>query len=356
MTVIGLMGRPGVGKSEIFALLTAAKPDANLFLSPSVKPQLAMAKVPDTRVDNLSALFNPHRTIHATIELADLPGFNSSEDKKIITAVMENLRRCDGLAIIAGLFNEELRANLPGAVTSLVEELILLDLIALEKNLPKIQKMASSSKDPNLKKKYEVLVRCEQHLNETQPLRTLDLCPEDERLTREYAFFSIKPLLVVANVGEEHLSALPPEYNILDKWCADQNIKLLMLSAKVERELGELADQERAEYMLEYGITDTGLGRFANACYQALGLQSFFTVGEDEVRAWSVRRGANAVEAASAIHTDLARGFIRAEAITCNDMLEYKTIDACKKAGKFRLEGKDYIVKDGEIIHIRFNV
>lgn len=356
MTVIGLMGRPGVGKSEIFALLTSAKPDPNLFLSPSVKPQLAMAKVPDVRVDKLSALFNPHRTINATIELADLPGFNPSEDKKIITAVMENLRRCDGLAIVAGLFNPELRSSIPNAVADLVEELILLDLIALEKNLPKIQKTASSSKDPAQKRKVEVLERCEKHLNETLPLRSLDLSPEDEKLTREYAFFSIKPLLVVANLAEEHLTAAPSELDKLTSWCAEQNIELLQLSARVERELTELSEQERMEYMQEYGLTDSGINRFANACYQALGLQSFFTVGEDEVRAWSVRKGATAVEAAGTIHTDLARGFIRAEVIPCDDILEHSTIDACKKAGKFRLEGKEYIVKDGEIVHIRFNV
>ncbi|MBI5837438.1 MAG: redox-regulated ATPase YchF [Candidatus Eisenbacteria bacterium] len=316
--------------------------------------QLGTADVPDGRVDVLSRMFEPHKTIRARVEYAEA---ERHEKKGGGTEVPEALRAADALVAVAGLFSIEDPSQLESAaraeLADLMAETILSDQVVLESRHEKVRRADRVGKKPEDPREMPLLEKCVAALAQEEPLRALDFSPEDERLLRGYQLLSRKPLLVVLNVAEDRLA----EGHALEAGLhAGPHSAALTLSAKVESEIVALSPEERPAFLEMIGLKEAARDRLLRASYDLLGLHSFFTVGKDEVRAWTVRKGAAAVEAAGVIHTDLARGFIRAEVISYAQMVEAKTLAHAREKGWLRLEGKEYVVQDGDILNIRFSV
>lgn len=356
---------PGSGKSTVFSALTRQS-HAPAFLGADVKPQLGVAKILDPRLDKLTELVQPRGTVHATCEFADLPGFDpASTERKLKTAVLEHYRRLDALALVVGLFDPTLRALDPSGSEALkgaramVEELALADLVMIEAAIGRVEKAAKHKTDKEAEAKYALLVRLKAALEEGRPIRSVEMDSEEEKLLRDMALLSAKPLVAVVNVPEDDIAqaddaipGLPP----LLGWLSAEGIPALRMSAKLEAELAQMEPADAAEFMRDYGIEEPALSRFVRAAFSALGLFTFFTAGEQEVRSWPLRNGSTAQQAAGTIHSDLARGFIRAETCAYSDFVAGGGWAGAKAAGKVRLEGKEYLVQDGDVLLIRFNV
>jgi GTP-binding protein YchF len=365
MPQVGLFGAPGGGKSTVFAALTRQS-SAPQFLGLDLKPTHAMAKIADPRLDRLVELVEPRSVVHATCEFVDRPGFDpASTEQKLKTAVLEHYRRCDALAFVVGLFDDALRELDPtGAETlkqtrSVLEELVLADLVAVENAAARVEKQAKHKTDKEAEAKYALLMRLKTGLEAGQPLRRAEMDKEEQKLLRDMALLSSKPLVAVLNVAEDDYSrpdADVPGLAALLKLCEEEGIPALRMSARIEADLAAMEDSEAAEFMQEYGISEPALHRFVRSAFDAMGLFTFFTAGEQEVRSWPLRKGSNAQQAAGVIHSDLARGFIRAETAAYSDFVAGGGWSGAKANGKVRLEGKEYLVADGDVLLIRFNV
>src|SRR5512147_1112447 len=353
---IGIIGLPQSGKTTLFHALAGAEKAASSFSSGRLDIHTAIATVPDERVDILSKMFKPRKTIYAKVTYADIAGLDKGISKKGLPGPFVNqLGQLDAFVLVIRAFDDPSVPHDgpidPAAdLATLDTEFLLNDMGAVERRYEKIvESIGKGGKDRDLALKEKGLFeRLKEHLDQEQPLRDMDLTPEEIQLTRGYGFLSIKPVLIIINIGDE---STPPtlEYT-------HQKSALVALRGRLEREIAELSPEDAPLFMEEYGITELSRSRVIGLSYDLLGLQSFFTVGEDEVRAWTVKRGATAVEAAGEIHTDLAKGFIRAEVVAYPDLIELGGLDQAKHKGKFRLEGKEYIVKDGDIVHIRHNM
>lgn len=319
--------------------------------------QTATIAVPDERVDRLSAMFNPRKTIYAQVTFADIAGLDKGIGRSGLPGPFVNqLGQMDAFAHVLRAFDD---ANVPhseGSVDAprdwqtLETEFMLNDLLSIERRIERLdQSIQKGAPDREAAARERVLFdRMRTHLEAEQPLRTLELSPEEQQNVRGYAFLSIKPVLIVINMGE---SDATPELKV------DQaNVAVTQINAKLESELFELSEEDAAMFMQEYGITELGRQTVIRLAYSLLNVLSFFTVGEDEVRAWTLNHGASAVDAAAAIHTDLAKGFIRAEVIGYQELIDLGGMREAKAKGRLRLEGKEYIVHDGEIVHIRHNM
>lgn len=344
----GIIGFPQVGKTSLFSMLTGA--EVNLARR---EDRVGVATVPDRRLDQLAELFHPRKLTHATIELAEVGSLTpeSLRDGSGIAA----LRGVDALAQVIRAF-DRLDGDTPGDdVRKLEFDMIVSDLGQVEKRMERVAKDMKKQRTPALVAEAAILERMKAHLEGEQPLRTLQLSPEDEKQTRGFQFLSQKPILYVLNLSEAEAPAMAGAVarHGLETALAAANTGAVAICAKIEAEIAGLPAAEAAEFLAGYGLQESGVARVAQAVYQLLGLISFFTAGEDECRAWTIARGTPAVEAAGAIHTDLSKHFIRAEVIGWQELLQLGSEAAARAQGKLRLEGKDYIVQDGEVMHIR---
>jgi len=353
----GIIGLPQVGKTSLFKMLTKA--DVSSRTNPR-EAHIGVATVPDERLDRLAKLCNPRKLIHAQVEYVDVAAIGQEALKE--TAFLSNLRVVDALAHVLRAFEDP---SIPhsGEIDPLRDlksvdlDLIVSDLEQVETRLERMQKDLKKKKTPELEKENEVLLRAKAHLETESPLREMEMTKDEKKIVRGFMFLSEKPMLYVLNIGESpqlgnDLEAAVEKYN-LRQAASRPNTGATAICGNVEAELTEMSDEEAAEFLSSYGLKESGLTRLIRTSYALLGLISFFTVGEDECRAWTIEKNTRAVNAAGAIHTDLEHHFIRAETIRWDTLLELGSEAAARAAGKLRLEGKDYIVQDGDILHIR---
>jgi GTP-binding protein YchF len=311
---------------------------------------LGVARVPDLRVDRCVEMFHPKKHAYATIEYLDVPAVTKETLRD--ASYLAGLREVDALAHVVRLFGDDVDARRD--IRNVEEELLLSDMAQIEKRMERLERDLKKIKNAELQLEYDVLKKAAAGLEAGRPLRELTLDPNDKKRIRGFMFLSEKPMLFVLNVPEEragHMSAIEAEYQ--DLLTGRPQTALLTICASIEVDIAELPAEEAAVFMESYGLKESGLERLVRATYGLMGLMSFFTVGEDEVRAWTVSRTATAQEAAGAIHSDLAKHFIRAEVVSCDDLLRLGSLAACRDNGVLRLEGKDAPVHDGDIVHIR---
>lgn len=325
----------------------------------SLETRVGIAKVPDARLDALAELFQPPKVTHATVEYLDFPSI--SKESLRDPAYLASLRVVDALAHVLRVFQSDVVPHEKGSVDPLRDaedvevELILSDLVVVEKRLERLEKDRKKIKNPELDREFELLERCKRMLEENQPLRNLELDREEEKRIRGFQFLSQKPLLFVLNLGEEdapRLHEIESEYRS-NPLGSKPRTAITAICGKIEAELVELEPEEAQEYLASYGLKDSGLERLITATYSLLGLMSFLTAGETEVRAWTIPMQSTAVEAAGAIHSDFEKKFIRAETINWKTLLEHGGYAGAREKGLLRLEGKEYIVKDGDVLVIR---
>ena len=352
---VGIAGFPRSGKTTVFNALTGQHAEVGGFTEPG-KVHLGVIKVPDPRVDRLSGIFNPRKTTYAEIIFADFPaphstGADGQGGSALDTVTLTQMRETDALVQVVRGFADEVTGESPNPVrdlTNFKSELLLADLVLIEKRLDRLKKETG--------KEYEraLLERCKQALDEERPLRQLPLTTEEVAAIAGFGFLSRRPLMVVLNVGESQVHDPMPA--AVEDWLRAEALEGLLLSGKIEMEIAGLEPEDRQAFLDDLGLQAAARDRFVTAAYRLLDQISFLTTGEDEVRAWTIRRGTTAVKAAGKIHSDIERGFIRAEVVHYEDFVRHGSEAKCREAGKFRLEGKEYLVQDGDIIHSRFNV
>ena len=352
----GIIGLPQVGKTSLFKILTKAHVEAH----GGREAHIGVAKVPDERLDKLAALYKPRKTIHASVEFADVAAIGQEALKD--TAYATALRNVDALVHVLRAFEDPAVPHVgeinPARDARNVEfDLMVNDLGQIEKRLERLVKDLKKIRSPELEKEHELLVKSKEQLERERPLRELELAPEDRKRLRGFTFLSQKPILYVLNVGESADLGSDLEHAVekfgLQEIASRPNASVTAICGKVEAELAEMDDASAAEFLASYNLKESGLTRLIRKTYELMGLISFLTVGEDECRAWTVPRGTRAVEAAGAIHTDLEKHFIRAEVIPWDALLEAGSEANARARGTLRLEGKDYIVKDGDVVHVR---
>jgi hypothetical protein len=321
---------------------------------------VGVARVPDERLDRLSALYHPKKTTHATVEYADVAAIGQEALKE--EAYSDRLREVDSLIHVLRAFEDPAIPHVgeldPRKDARNVEaDLIVSDMVQIDKRMERLEKDLKKARTPDLVREHELLTKCKAQLEAEQPIRESDLSADDKKRLRGFAFLSQKPILYVVNIGEsaelgKALEAAVGRYGLADL-SARPNAGATAICGKVEAELAEMSDEEAAEFLASYGLTESGLARLIRKTYELLGLISFLTVGDDECRAWTVPRGVRAQEAAGVIHTDLEKHFIRAETIRWDELLAAGSEAAARSKGTLRLEGKDYIVQDGDVMNIR---
>ncbi len=354
---LGIIGLPQSGKTTLFNALTRGSAPTGTSAG-KIEMHTAVVDVPDARVDQLSAMFKPKKTIYAKVTYVDIAGLDGSTGKgEISGALLNQLTQMDGFIHVVRCFEDDSVPHIHGSIdpardlAAMDSEFILNDLIAVERKLERLaeeHKKGGGREKSVIETEIEVFTRFQKALSEEKPLRDIQITQEDEKSLSGYGFLSRKPVLVVLNLAEGQ-AAPSIEYT-------HQHSMLVPLQAKLEMDIAQLPQNEMADFLKEYGIEEPSLNRMIRLSYDLLGLQSFFTVGEDECRAWTVRIGATAPEAAGEIHTDLQKGFIRAEVVPYDELMACGGMTEAKAKGKLRLEGKEYIVKEGDIVHIRFNL
>jgi GTP-binding protein YchF len=355
----GLIGFPSSGKTSLFQLLTSAreaprsggKADANVGVS----------RVPDDRLDELTALFNPRKRVPATVEFADIAGAGGARTGAQALLDVAPFRNADALLHVVRMFRDPSVPHPAGSVDAvrdvrtMEDEIILADLGVVERRLERLERDLKKGANPDLRKEQEILVRCRAALEDGRPLRALELAGEEARRLRGFQFLSAKPLLMVLNLDEDDLPRADDAVRIagLEGFMSGAATRAVPICAKIELEIAQLEAGDAAAFMADLGLRESGLDRVIRASYDLLGYISFFTVGEDECRAWSIPRDTPAVIAAGEIHSDISRGFIRAEVVRYDALLKRGSLAACRDHGELRLEGKDYIVLDGDVINFR---
>jgi GTP-binding protein YchF len=351
-----IIGLPMTGKTSLFTILTGVHQETRIG---STSARTGVAKVPDARLEALGKFFEPPKVTHATVEYVDMPSI--SKESLRDPASVANLRNVDAFAHVVRLFADESVPHEKGSVDpmrdvdDLETELILSDLVVVEKRLERLEKDRKKVKNPELDREYELLVQCKALLEENHPLRQLELDPDNEKRIRGFQFLSQKPMLFVLNLGEEDSARLhdrEQEYRN-GPLAGRPNTAVTAVCGKIEAELAELPRAEQQDYLASYGLTESGLERLITATYSLLGLMSFLTAGEDECRAWTIPMNSTAVKAAGAIHSDFEKKFIRAEVINWKTLIDLGGYAGARDKGQLRLEGKEYIVKDGDVLVIR---
>ena len=355
----GIIGLPQVGKTSLFKILTGAKLEDRGYSNPK-EVHLGMARVPDDRLDKLAALYQPKKTVFATVEYADVGAIGQESLKD--AGLLASLRNVDALIHVLRVFDDP-SVPLAAPIDPLKEiqdvefDLMLSDLTQIEKRMERLEKDLKKMRSPELEAEHALLLRAKPQLEAERPLRAMEMTPEEKKLIRGYMFLSQKPVLYVLNISESttlgaDLEAAVEKYG-LSEIAARPSVGVTAVCGKVEAELAEMPDEEAEEFLSSYGLTESVLRRLIRKSYELLGLISFFTVGEDECRAWTIPLQSRAQAAAGAIHSDLEKHFIRAETIHWDTLLAAGSEAAARAQGTLRLEGKDYIVQDGDVMHIR---
>ncbi|RKX29599.1 MAG: redox-regulated ATPase YchF [Candidatus Zixiibacteriota bacterium] len=348
---LGIIGKPQCGKTTIF---NAASGQQEAVGDYSQTSHRAIIKVPDERVDKLAELEQPKKVTHAEIEFLDAPGFTGKGKESGALEISHDLRMMDALIMVIDAFS--LQSDPQRYIPSLIDEMILADLTVVENNLEKKSRRVKLTGDKSGIREIELLQTCRDWLENEKSLIELDLLPEDEKLLRGYTFLSQKPLLIVLNIAEEKLPQADDIYQQYSSFVSKGMREIAVVCGKIEAELVTLDHDERAEFMSDLGISTPAVEQVIQKSYSLVGLISFLTTGKPETRAWTIKAGTIAQKAAGVIHSDIEKGFIRAEVTPFEDYIEYKTLAALRAAGKTRLEGKEYIVRDGDVILFRFNV
>ncbi|MBL7564431.1 redox-regulated ATPase YchF [Staphylococcus saccharolyticus] len=360
----GIVGLPNVGKSTLFNAITKAGALAANYPFATIDPNVGIVEVPDSRLLKLEEMVQPKKTIPTTFEFTDIAGIvkGASKGEGLGNKFLSHIREVDAICQVVRAFDDENVTHVSGRVNPLDDievinmELVLADLESVDKRLPKIEKMARQ-KDKTAEMELRILTTIKEALEDGKPVRSIDFNEDDQKWVNQAQLLTSKKMLYIANVGEDEIGDEDNEkVKTIREYAENEDSEVIVISAKIEEEIATLDDEDKEMFLKDLGIEEPGLDRLIRTTYDLLGLSTYFTAGVQEVRAWTFRQGMTAPQCAGIIHTDFERGFIRAEVTSYDDYVEHGGENGAKEAGRQRLEGKDYIMQDGDIVHFRFNV
>ncbi len=359
----GIVGLPNVGKSTLFNAITKAGALAANYPFATIDPNVGIVDVPDERLNKLTELVQPKKTVPTGFEFTDIAGIvkGASKGEGLGNKFLSHIREVDAICQVVRAFEDENVTHVSGQVNPIDDievinlELILADLESVDKRIPRVEKMARQ-KDKDAMKEVATLTKLKEAFENNTPARAIELNDDDKEIIKHMHLLTMKPMLYVANVSEEDLLEGNKYLDEIKAFASNEGSEVIVVCAKIEEEIATLEDDEKDMFLEDLGLDKSGLDKLINASYNLLGLATYFTAGVQEVRAWTFKKGMTAPECAGIIHTDFQKGFIRAEVVSYDDLLEHGSEAEAKEAGKVRLEGKEYIMKDGDVVHFRFNV